>query len=427
MKSKALLTDKECKAATCPEGKTRGRFNDGGGLYLEVAPAGSKRWFWKFFPDGKESRLAIGSYPATKLAAARAIRDKAREQRKTGANPVQERRAAKAEKMVTSATTYEAVAREFHETKAKGWSATHARQWMRCQEKDIFPWLGGLSLATITAPVLLQAIRRVEARGALQMARDLREYAGQVFRHGIATGACTGNVATDLIGALKTHTVKHAGAVLEPTQAGELLRAIDAYKGHPVTRAALMLSALVFQRPGNLRAMEWANVDLDHADGPLWTIPSSMMKRGVAGKLNGRPHLVPLAPQAATILRDLRALTGHGRYVFPSLLSGDRPMSENTIRTALRRMGFTNDEMTAQGFRAMARTIMHERLNVNVEVIEAQLAHVKAGALGSAYDRTEFVEQRRQMMTKWADYLDVLMIGALIVPFRAKKAQPAAA
>lgn len=410
------LTDADCRNAKCPAPLKRRRITDANGLYLEVSPAGSKRWFWKFYPLGKESRLALGSYPETTLKAARLLRDEARKTRQGGANPVQERRAEKVAQALTSATTYEAVAREFHKTKAAGWSATHARQWLRCSDKDLFPWIGSLPLASISAPMLLQALRKVEARGALQMAHDLREFAGQVFRYGIATGRCERNPATDLIGSLKSHAVRHAGAVLEPSQAGDLVRAIDGYKGHPATRAALALSALVFQRPGNIRAMEWGHVELDAA---LWTIPAASMKRRLHDKANGRPHLVPLAPQAVTILRDLHKLTGHGRYVFPSLLSAERPMSDNTIRTALRRMGFTADEMTAQGFRAMARTLMVERLNVNTEVIEAQLAHAKAGPLGSAYDRAEFVEQRRQMMAKWADYLDTLKIGALVIPLKA--------
>ena len=407
-----MLTDIKCKNAACPAGLKRQRITDSEGLYLEVSPAGSKRWFWKFYPDGKESRLALGSYPETTLKTARLARDDAKRIRQTGANPVQQRRADKIDTAINSATTFEAVARECYTAKVDGWSETHARQWLRCLEKDLFPWLGSLALTSVSAPMLLGALRKVEARGARQMAHDLREFAGQVFKYGITTGRCKSNPATDLIGALKPHTVKHAAAMLEPAQAGALLRSIDAYMGQPVTRAALELSALTFQRPGNIRAMEWCEVDLDRA---VWTIPAAKMKRKVSGKLNGRPHLVPLAPQAVAILRELHPLTGRSSYVLPSLLTSERPMSENTVRSALRRMGYTNDDMTAQGFRAMARTIMAEKLNVNPEVIEAQLAHGKAGPLGEAYDRTEFVDQRRAMMTKWADYLDALRVGAKII------------
>jgi integrase len=205
-------------------------------------------------------------------------------------------------------------------------------------------------------------------------------------------------------------------AVLDADSAGKLMRAIFDYEGQPSTRAAMELSALLFQRPGNIRHMEWTEIDLDKA---LWTIPSDKMKRTIYGKTNGRPHFVPLAPRAVQVLKDLKPLTGHGRYVFPSLLTGERPMSENTIRTALRRMGYTNDDMTPHGFRAMARTIMVERLNMHPDVIEAQLAHGKSGPLGAAYDRAEFMEQRRRMMNEWSDYLYKLRTGTNVVPLRA--------
>ncbi len=412
-----MLTDHECRKATCPPDKAKRRLTDGGGMYLEVSPSGSKRWFWKFTMGGKEKRLALGSYPTVTLKAARTARDDARRTKESGTDPVQQRQADNLAKATSNATTFEAVAREFHTTKAPGWSASHTKQWLRCMEKDLFPWLGSLPLTGVSAPLLLHTLRRVEARGATQMTRDLREWAGQVFRHGIATGRCERNPAADLIGTLTPHTVRHAAAVLEPTEAGALLRGMDAYAGHPYTRAALVLSALLFQRPGNIRAMEWSEVDSDAA---LWTIPSNKMKRTVHAKLNGRPHLVPLASQALAILADVRPLSGHGRFVFPSLLTGERCMSDNTIRNALRRMSYTNDNMSAHGFRAMARTLIAERLpGIAGEVVEAQLAHGKAGPLGMAYDRAEFMEQRRVMMRTWADYLDTLRAGALIIPFKA--------
>ena len=414
-----MLTNADCHNATCPPELKRRRLTDSAGLYLEVSPTGSKRWFWKFYPDGKESRLALGSYPEVTLKAARAARDDARRVKATGTNPVQKRRAEKVSKATVSANTFEAVARELHGTKAvpQGWSTTHAAQWLRCLEKDVFPWLGSLPLADVTAPLLLDTLRRVERRAAVRMAHDLREYSGQVFRYGIATGRCTGNPAADLRGALRAFVEKHMAAVLEPAQAGDLLRAIDGYVGQPVTRAALQLSALLFQRPGNIRAMEWAEIDLDSA---MWTIPPEKMKRTAHGKTNGRPHLVPLAPQAVAILKDLQPLTGHGQYVFPSLLTGERCMSENTVRGALRRMGYTNDEMTPHGFRAMARTLIAERLpSIPEGVVEAQLAHGKSGPLGMAYDRAEYMEQRRQMMQAWADYLDRLRDGAQVIPIKA--------
>ena len=315
------------------------------------------------------------------------------------------------------ATTFEAVARELHAIKSvpDGWIKDHAAQRLRCFERDLFPWLGSLPLASVSAPLLLSALRRVEKRGIVRMAHDLREFAGQVFRDGVAEGRCATNPAANLRGQLRPFVVKHMAAVLEPTQAGELLRAIDAYQGTPVVRAALALSALLFQRPGNIRAMDWAEID---ADAALWTIPTAKMKRTAHDKAAGRPHLVPLALQARSILANLRPLTGHGRYVFPLLLTGERCMSENTIRTALRRMGYTNDDVTPHGFRAMARTIMVEQLpGISGEVIEAQLPHGKSGPLGMAYDRAEFMAQRRSMMTAWADYLDTLRSGAQVLQF----------
>lgn len=412
-----MLTDADCRNATCPADLKRRRLTDGAGLYLEVSPAGSKRWFWKFYPEGRESRVALGSYPEVTLKAARLARDEARRVWQAGTNPVQQRKADKIAASASSATTFEAVAREFHATKATGWSASHGERWLRAMEKDMFTRLGSLPLASITAPLVLEALQRVEARGAHETARKLLESVGQVFRYGIQTGRCERNPAADLAGALKPVQVRHMAAVLEPVQVGALLRDIEGYAGQPLTRAALALSALLFQRPGNIRAMEWSEVD---AAGALWTIPAAKMKRTLMGKVNGRPHLVPLAPQARAILEDLRPLTGQGRYVFPSLLSGDRCMSDNTIRNALRRMGYGNEDMTAHGFRAMARTLIGERLpGISHEVIEAQLAHGKSGPLGMAYDRAEYMEQRRQMMRTWADYLDRLRVGAQVIPFKA--------
>lgn len=411
-----MLTEIACKAATCPADKARARYSDAGGLYLEVSSAGSKRWFWKYYFDGKEKRLALGNYPATKLKDVRMARDDARKLLSQGTDPTQKRQLDKALSRVSSSITYEKVTRELHAMKLKDWSASHAEKWLRLQQLHLFPWIGSLPLADISAPLLLDTLRRIERQGKNETTHALRQYAGQVFRYGIATGRCIHDPAHALRGALQAVLVKHMAAVLEPKQAGELLRAMSAYNGHPTTREALVLSALLFQRPGNIRQMEWAWVSFDDA---MLTIPSADMKRTKAGKINGRPHLVPLAPQAAACLERMRSLSGHGKYVFPSLLTGERPMSDNTINTALRRMGYSNTEMTAHGFRAMARTILGEHLDTDPEVIEAQLAHGKSGPLGSAYDRTTYMAQRREMMVTWADYLDKLRTGADVVPLRA--------
>lgn len=416
------LTDPACRNAVCPRDKARTRVTDSGGLYLEVGPNGSKRWFWKYYFHSKEKRLALGSYMepgsgkvAVTLKQARDARDRARSVQRSGIDPAQRRQLDKLARQALVGTTFEAVARELHATKCKSWSPLYARRWIERMEKDLFPWIGGLPLAEITAPLLLQTLRRIEERRANETAHTLRQTAGQVFRYGIATGRCERNPALDLHGALQPIVVKHMSAVLEPAGVGALMRAISVYEGQPLTRSALKLSALLFQRPGNIRHMEWAEIDFDAA---RWTIPASKMKRSVHGKTNGRPHLVPLAPQAIRILRELHPLTGHGRYVLPSLITGERPMSENTVRAALRRMGYTNDEMTPHGFRAMARTIMVEQLNVHPDVIEAQLAHGKSGPLGAAYNRAEFVTQRRAMMAMWADYLDHLQEGPSALPFK---------
>jgi integrase len=350
------------------------------------------------------------------LKDARVTRDDARKLQRAGTDPAHQRKLDKLENKHQAGETFEAVARELYEIKKAGWSETYAKRWIERMEKDLFPFLGGLPLTKIPAPLLLQTIRRIEARGANETAHTARQTAGQVFRYGVATGRCLSNPAPDLHGALKPVNTKHMAAVLEPSKAGALMRSIGAYEGQPTTKAGLQLAALLFQRPGNIRQMEWADVDFEDA---MWTIPAASMKRTVHAKANGRPHLVPLAPQAVEILKALQPLTGHGQYVFPSLLTGERPMSENTLRAALRRMGYSNDDMTPHGFRAMARTIMVEKLNINPDVIEAQLAHGKSGPLGAAYDRAEFMEQRRSMMIVWANYLDELKVGGKVLRFKA--------
>mgnify|MGYP000896261294 CR=1 FL=1 len=411
-----MLTDPACKNATCPPEKARLRLADAGGLYLEVTPTGSKRWFVKYRFGGKEKRLALGTYPGVSLKAAREGRDQARRAREGGSDPVQVRQAEKLTKATTGATTYETVAREFHSVKAVGWSEGHATKWLRMNELYLFPHIGSLPLSTIKAPSLLATLRKAEAKGILSTAQDLQQMAGQVFRYGIQSGYCEHNPAGDLKGALKPHIAKHFSAVLDPVEAGGLLRSIDGYTGQPTTLAALKLAALLFQRPGNIRAMEWAWVDLD---GAMLTIPPSDMKRTKHEKVNGKPHLVPLSTQAVKILRAVQQLTGGGRYVFPGARDRSKPMSDGTINAALRRLDFGNDDHVAHGFRAMARTMIAERIpGIPADMVEAQLGHGKSGPLGSAYDRAEYLGQRRQMMQTWADYLDTLRAGAEVIEFK---------
>ena len=399
------LTDAAVKKAK--PGEKPVRIFDGRGLYVEIAPSGGKWWRWKYRFAGKERLLSMGTYPDVTLKAARDRRDEARALLQTGVDPGAARKAAKASTSASGVNSFETTAREFHEIKREEWSTAHSKRWLERLEKDVFPWIGSLEVPHVTAPVLLATLRRVEARGVRETVHSIQQACGQVFRHGIVTGRCDRNPAADLRGALKPVLVKNMAAVTEPAAVGDLMRAIEGYQGSALTRGALILSALLFQRPGNVRAMQWGALDLD-GKKPTWTIPAVEMKRSRYLKDNGRPHVVPLAPQAVAILRELQPLSGHGKYVFPSMLGGARPMSENTVNTALRRLGYDKNTATAHGFRAMARTVMVEKMGVDPEVIEAQLAHGKLGPLGAAYDRSEFIEQRRKMMVQWADYLDVL-------------------
>jgi len=395
--------------------KQFGKHADGGGMYLLVSVKG-KYWRMDYRFGGKRKTLALGVYDLISLAKARQRRDKAKLQLAEGIDPSMTKRDEKQGRLLANANTYELIAREFHRGKSDSWSKSYAEKWLRGQEKDLFPYIGSLQLSSITAPLLLSTLRRVESRGAIDSAHTLRQTAGQVFMYGVQTGRCERNPSIDLHGALKPLNVKHMAALLEPHKVGELLRAIDGYSGQPTTRIALVLSALLFQRPGNIRQMEWSWIDFDEK---IVQIPSAEMKRTKKHKLNGRPHIVPLAPQALNHLNELIPLTGHGKYVFPSLRSGERPMSDNTVNAALRRMGFTQEEMSAHGFRATARTLMIERISgISADVIEAQLAHGKSTSLGMAYDRAEFLEQRRKMMLVWADYLDKLRVGAEVIQIR---------
>lgn len=411
-----MLTDLDCKRAVCPPEKRQVRLTDSHGLYLEVSRT-SKRWFWKFYPDGKESRMALGIYPEVGLKAARLARDEARLQwRSKGINPVVERKAVRLSGAISRSNSFELVARELHITKKAGWSSTYAVRWIERMEKDLFPWIGKMPLDDITAPVLLGALNRVVKRGAIETAHSLRQWSGQVFRYGVATGRCERNIVADLVDALPPLNVKSVSAILQPAAAGQLLRDIDAYPGQLTTRVCMQLSALLWQRPGNMRAMRWEDLDLDDA---MWAIPSEDMKRTVSGKLRGNPHYVPLPRQAIALLEEIRPLTGRGTYVCPAMTDKTKPLSENTVRVALRRMGYTNEEHTPHGFRAMARTLLVERLGFADGVVEAQLAHAKSGPLGAAYDRAEYMAQRREMMQRWADYLDQLREGGKVIALRA--------
>lgn len=382
------------------------RLYDERGLYIEISPKGGRWWRFKYSFDGKSKLMSLGTYPDTSLKLAREKRDQAREKLAQGIDPSAARQAAKASKAEESSNSFEAVAREWHRViHVAKVSAGHAARTLVRFEQDVFPWLGKLSASEITPPLLLQTIRRIEARGAVETAHRALQACGQVLRYAVATGRAERDPSADLRGALAPVLVQHMPAITDPQRVGELLRAIEGYKGLNITRAALQLAPLFFVRPGELRHAEWSEFDLDAAE---WRIPSNRIKRTKQEKASGAPHIVPLSRQALAILEDLKPYSGQGRYVFPSLRTRERPMSDNAILSALRRMGFPKEEMTGHGFRAMARTLLAERLGLDDAVIEAQLAHAVRDSLGRAYNRTDFMEQRREMMQAWADYLDKL-------------------
>ena len=404
------LTDTAIKNAK-PGDKTT-RLFDGGGMYLEVAPAGGKWWRLKYRYDGKEKRLSLGVYPDVSLKDARQRRDDARKLLADGVDPGENRKAVKAAKTERAGNSFEVIAREWFAKNSTTWTENHGSRIIRRLERDVFPWIGGRPIADITAPELLAVLRRIEERGAVETAHRAHQNCGQVFRYAIATGRAERDPSPDLKGALPPVKQTHHAAITEPKAIGELLCAIDGYQGHFVTKCALRLAPLFFVRPGELRKAEWAEIDLDKAE---WNIPAERMKMR-------EPHLVPLSTQAVEILRELHALTGGGRYVFPGARTNGRPMSDNAILAALRRMGFAKDEMSGHGFRAMARTILDEVLQVRPDFIEHQLAHAVRDPNGRAYNRTAHLAERRKMMQQWADYLDKLKAGAEVILLRANSA-----
>ncbi len=406
-----MLTDAECRNATCPPEKTRARLADAGGLYLEVSPNGSKRWFWKYRTEGKEKRLALGSYPSTGPKDARAARDAAKAQRTEGKDPVEARKAEKLKAANPEGDTFKAVALEWYGLQTPNWSASHATRTLRNLEKDLFPYVGAKLLTDIHPMELMAAVKKVEDRGAMEAARRVLDTASQVFKHWLPMAPPQYRNITEGLKARLTPRVKgRFAAITEPGRFGELMRAIRAYKGGPLVRTALQLAPLLYQRPGNLREMEWVELDLDAA---LWTIPSAKMKRTKEEKENGLPHVVPLPTQAVALLRDLQPLTGHGKYVFPGERSHDRPLSDNSVRSALYALGF-GKEQTWHGFRASARTMLVDELDADPLAIEANLAHAVKDANGRSYNRTQYIKKRFEQVQLWADYVDRLTDGNVI-------------
>lgn len=395
------LTDIALKAAK-PTEKTQ-RLFDGGGLYLEISTAGGKWWRFKYRFDGKEKRLSLGVYPDVSLKDARERRDEMRRLVANDVDPGVNRKIQKAAKLERSANSFETIAREWYAKHSPGWAETHSSKIIRRLEKDVFPWIGGRPISEITAQELLTVLRRIEGRGTLDTAHRAGGNCSQVFRYAIATGRAERDPVPDLRGALPPARGGNFAAITDPAKVGALLRAIDAFEGTFVVQSALRLAPLIFVRPGELRRALWEEIDFDRAEWRYWVTKTKT------------EHSVPLAAQSLAILKDLHPLTGHGRHVFPGR-DPKQPMSEAAVNAALRRMGYdTKTEITGHGFRAMARTILAEELHQKPEVIEHQLAHKVPDALGTAYNRTKFLKERRSMMQLWADYLDKLKVGAVII------------
>ncbi|MGF6777842.1 integrase [Paraburkholderia sp. GAS334] len=366
---------------------------DGQGMYLEVMPNGSKYWRLKYRIDGKEKRAALGVYPAVSLLAARKARDSVKEALRAGLDPTHEKRREKLERGISRANSFEAVAREWHTSKVESWAEGYAANVLKVFELDVFPSLGARPIKDITAPELLDVMRKIESRGAIEMARKALQTSGQVFRYAIVTGRAERDPSTDLKGALKTRKVKHMARIGEP-ELPELLRKIATYDGEPQTRLALQFMALTFVRTGELRFAEWTEINEDRAE---WRIPADKMKME-------SPHIVPLSMQALEVVRKLKELNGRWQWVFPQQTNAKKPISENTILFALYRMGY-HSRMTGHGFRGLASTILNEH-GFNRDWIELQLAHSERDDVRAAYNHAQYLPERRKMMQWWGDYLE---------------------
>ncbi|PPC79923.1 MAG: integrase [Methylotenera sp.] len=371
------------------------KLSDSGGLYIEISSGGGKWWRYKYRFEGKEKRISLGTYPDTSLSEAR---DKHRDARKLLAkkiDPSEDRKSLKVSNKLKATNTFELVALDWWRSHMYGKAESHKDKVLRRFQIYLFPWIGDKPISEITAPQILESIKRIEKLNILETAHRTLQTAGQVFRYAVQNGYAIRDVTADLKGALPATTTKHMAAFTEPKQIAGLLRAIDSFSGTLTVQCALKLSPLVFVRPSELRQAKWSDIDLKTAE---WRYRVSKTKTD---------HLVPLSTQAVEIFKTILPFSGHGEYVFQGGHSPLRPMSEAAVNAALKRMGFdTKTEITGHGFRAMARTVLHERLNIDPYIIEHQLAHTVPDNLGSAYNRTKFIEQRKVMMQKWADYLD---------------------
>ena len=391
------------KAKLITEGKPK-KLTDGGGLYLLINQKG-KYWRYNFRFNGKFKTLALGVYPETSLKEARMAHDVAHAKVAEGIDPSVQKQIQKVINKDLSENTFEAVGREWFAEFKDTWVESHSKRLIARLENDVFPWLGTRAIHEIEPPEILECMRRVQARGALESAHRVKQVVGQVFRYAVATGRATRDQTADLKGALPSHRKKHFAAIKDKDELAVLLKAIDHYKGTFVVRCALQLSPLVMLRPGELRQAEWKEIDFETS---TWTIPISRMKALKATKEeNETTHIVPLSHQALKILKDIQPLTGRYQYVFTGARSRTRPLSDNAIRMALRTMGFTNEQMTVHGFRATASTMLNE-MGFNPDAIEAQLAHKDSNEIRAAYNRALYLDERREMLQSWADYLDEL-------------------
>ena len=398
-----MLTD--TKLRSLKSTRTMYRVADANGLAIEVRPTGARLWRYRYRFNGKASMLALGEYPLVSLGEARRLRDEARKTLAAGVSPVAAAKSRKAMQAESASNTFAAIASEFMTQRLKALSPGSVKRERRLIEQDLGPYIGKLPIGDVAAKTLLVALRKIEQRGAVETAHRARSLAAQVFRYAIATGRAERNPADDLVGALSRPETRHFSSVTEPEAVAPMMRAIHGYQGTPIVAAALKMAPLVFVRPGELRTMRWGDVSIDNSE---WRYTTSKTKTS---------HIVPLASQVVAVLRELQPLTGSGEYVFPSVRSMRRPMSENTINAALRTLGYDGDTMTGHGFRAMARTILDEILGFRPDYIEHQLAHAVRDPLGRAYNRTAHLPERRAMMQVWADYLDKLRAGN-IVPMR---------
>jgi integrase len=402
---KAPLTDARCRGIKPAPNKALKVF-DGGGFFLEVRPTGAKLWRLKYRFFGKEKLLALGSYPDRSLADARVAATEAKRLVASGVDPSAKRKTDRLLRHVAIANTLEGVGREWHEKFSPTWVASHSSKVLIRLEKNVFPWLGARPISEVEPCEILAVLRRMEERGILDTARRVRQYLGSIYRYAITTGRARHDVSADLKGAVPAPTRNHYATMTDPVQIGALLRAIDCYEGSMVTRTALALAPMLFCRPGELRGMEWSELDLEKS---IWKLPPARQKLKKAGKLSNKTgdHSVPLSTQAVRLLRELQPLTGSSDFVFPSERVRTRSMSDGTVNAALRRLGFSKEQITGHGFRHMASTLLNEQ-GWSADAIECQLSHNDGDLIRGTYNRAKYLPERQKMMQAWADYLDLL-------------------